>query len=86
MNDSTLVTVIFIFVALVFIPVLWFLICYKYPTKKKTKINDLEIDGEVRINTTDPHKDTVCFELYYPVEKMFDEDFKEYIRFKIVKE
>lgn len=86
MNDSTLVTLIVIFLAFVFIPLLYFLIVYKYPTRKKPKINDLEIDGEVHINTTDPHKDTVRFELYYPVDKIFDEDFKEYIRFKIVKE
>lgn len=86
MNDSVLITAIAIFLALVFIPVLYFLIVYKYPTRKKPKINDLEVDGEVYINTTDPHKDTVRFELYYPVDKIFDEDFKEYIRFKIIKE
>lgn len=86
MNDSTLITVVTIFLAIAFIPVLYFLLIHKYPTQKKPKINDLEIDGEVYINTTDSHKDTVRFELYYPVDKIFDEDFKEYIRFKIVKE
>ncbi len=83
--DKIIVNAIVILLVVIFTPLLYFLIDRKYRTKKP-KINDLEIDGEVRINTTDPHKDTVRFELYYPVDKIFDEDFKEYIRFKIVKE
>ena len=87
MDESIIVTVV-IFLAVIFISAFYFLELWNFlcKTKKEPKINDLEIDGEVRINTTDSHKDTVRFELYYPVDKIFDEDFKEYIRFKIVKE
>lgn len=51
----------------------------KYPSSKKI------IDGDLIIDTKDPHKDVFRFELYYSPEKLMEDKTKEYVTFKIVR-
>lgn len=59
---------------------------YHQKTKPR-RIHDLDIDGDLIIDTKNPHKDTFRFELYYSPEKILEETFdKEYVRFRILKQ
>lgn len=50
------------------------------------KHKDLQLDGDLIIDTKDPHKDVLRFELYYDPEILLNEAYKkEYVHFRIVR-
>lgn len=50
------------------------------------KHNDSPIDGDLIIDTKDPHKDILRFELYYDPEILLNEAYKkEFVHFRIVR-
>lgn len=62
---------------------LWMGLRKKYPTHKSP---DFLIDGDLIIDTKDPHKDVLRFELYYDPEILLDEGYgKEFVHFRIVR-
>lgn len=62
---------------------LWVGLREKYKIYKKP--ND-PIDGDLIVDTKDPHKDVLRFELYYDPEIILNEAYKkEFVRFRIVR-
>lgn len=58
-----------------------------YGLRKKYYIKPHEpIDGDLIIDTKDPHKDVLRFELYYDPEILLNEAYKkEFVHFRIVR-
>lgn len=63
--------------------VLWIGLRKIYPTYKST---NFPIDGDLIVDTKDPHKDVLRFELYYDPEILLDEGYgKEFVHFRIIR-
>lgn len=83
MTQETIITILSIISVMLAAGYLWWGLKKKYSICIKP--HDL-IDGDLIIDTKDPHKDVLRFELYYDPGVLLNESCKkEFVRFRIVR-
>lgn len=84
MSQETISIILGMFSAAVVVVVaLWIGLRKKYPTCRSP---NFPIDGDLIIDTKDPHKDVLRFELYYdPTMLLSDSCDKEFVHFRIIR-
>lgn len=82
MDNLTMILGIFSIV-LITLVILWTGLKLKYRIFKSP---NFPLDGDLIIDTKDPHKDVLRFELYYDPEILLNEAYKkEFVHFRIVR-
>lgn len=81
--DNLTVTLGIFSIALIILVILWIGLKLKYRIFKPP---NFPLDGDLVIDTKDPHKDVLRFELYYDPEILLNEAYeKEFVHFRIVR-
>lgn len=85
MGQEALISILIGISFLLTIVLVWIGLNLKYPVPTK-KHKDSKLDGDLIIDTKDPHKDVLRFELYYdPSILLSDSCDKEFVHFRIVR-
>lgn len=83
MMDNLTMILGIISIVLMILVILWVGLKVKYQVKKP---KNFRLDGDLIIDTKDPHKDVLRFELYYDPEILLNEAYKkEFVHFRIVR-
>lgn len=85
MNQEMLISLVIGLSFLLVVVLLWIGLNLKI-SGPSHNYKDPPIDGDLVIDTKDPHKDILRFELYYDPEILLNEAYKkEFVRFRIVR-
>lgn len=85
MSQETVTILMISIILIAIICILSYELDWKFLINKKKETEKKAIDGELIIDTTDPHKDVFRFELYYSPERLIEDKDQQYATFKIIR-
>lgn len=86
MSQEALISLLIGISFIAVIIILWIGLNLKIPgPTPKPKRKSKQIDGDLIIDTKDPHKDVFRFELYYSPEQLIEDKDRQYVTFKIIR-